>query len=172
MKTKITVFSLVLVLCSMLASAQNNSVEDANNIIAKFKEKDSGISKFFSSAYGYAIFPEIGKGGFVVGGAGGKGTVYKGGSPVADVKMSQVSVGAQIGGQKYSEVIFFKNAETYNEFVSGTFEFAAQISAVALAEGVSQDAAYQDGLLVFTLSIGGLMAEVSAGGQKFKVEAY
>ena len=172
MKTKTAIISILLVVISITGFAQKNSVEDANNTITKFKEKESGISKFFNSAYGYAVFPSIGKGGFVVGGAGGKGTVYKGGSPVADVKMSQVSVGAQIGGQKYSEIIFFQNAETYNEFVKGTYEFAAQISAVALAEGVSNDAAYRDGLVVMTLSIGGLMAEVSAGGQKFRVETY
>jgi len=172
MKTKISIISVILILFSVVAFGQKNSVEDANNTIAKFKKEDPGISKFFNSAYGFAVFPAIGKGGLVVGGAGGKGTVYKGGSPVADVKMSQVTVGAQIGGQKYGEVIFFQNAETYNEFVAGTYEFAAQISAVALAEGVSKDAAYQDGLLVLTMSIGGLMAEVSAGGQKFKVTPY
>ena len=172
MKTKTAIFSILLVIISFTGLAQKNSVEDANNTIVKFKEKDPGINKFFNSAYGYAVFPEIGKGGFVVGGAGGKGTVYKSGSPVADVKMTQITVGAQVGGQKYAEIIFFQNAETYNEFIKGTYEFAAQISAVALAEGVSQNAAYQDGLLVMTISIGGLMAEASAGGQKFKVETY
>ena len=172
MKVKIITISVVFALVSMISFGQKNSVEEANNVISKFKEKDAGISKFFDSAYGYAVFPSIGKGGFVVGGAGGKGTVYKGGSAVADVKMSQVTVGAQVGGQKYSEVIFFKNAAAYDEFVKGTFEMAAQISAVALADGVSTDAAYQDGILVFTMSIGGLMAEVSAGGQKFNVEFY
>jgi len=172
MKTKISIVSLILILFSIVAFGQENSVEDANNMVEKFNKEDPGIARFFKSSYGYAIFPSIGKGGFVVGGAGGKGTVYKGGTPVADVKMSQVSVGAQVGGQKYSEVIFFEDELTYKDFVSGTFTFAAQISAVALAEGVSQDAKYKDGVLVFTLPIGGLMAEVSAGGQKFKVTPY
>ena len=98
--------------------------------------------------------------------------MYKGGTPVADTKMSQVTIGFQAGGQKYAEVIFFEDMETYNDFVSGNFEFAAQVSAVALTSGVSADAAYKDGLLVVTMAIGGLMYEASVGGQKFKVTPY
>ncbi len=86
--------------------------------------------------------------------------------------MSQVTIGFQAGGQKYAEVIFFEDAETYNDFISGNFEFAAQVSAVALTAGVSADAAYEQGLLVMTMAIGGLMYEASVGGQKFKVTSY
>lgn len=172
MKVKITFFSIVLVLFSVLGMAQENDLAQANKTIKEFKEKDPGLSKFFSSAYGYAVFPGIGKGGLGIGGAGGKGTVYKGGSNVADVKMSQVTIGFQAGGQKYAEIIFFEDAKTYNEFVSGSYEFAAQVSAIALTAGVSADAAYQEGLLVVTMAIGGLMYEASVGGQKFKVELY
>ena len=152
--------------------AQKYDIEESNKTIAEFKKEDPDIEKFFNNSYGYAVLYSVGKGAVGVGGAGGKGTVYEKGTPKADVKMTQVTVGAQVGGQKYSEVIFFKNAAAYDEFVKGTYEMAAQISAVALAEGVSTDAAYQDGILVFTMSIGGLMAEVSAGGQKFTVEMY
>jgi lipid-binding SYLF domain-containing protein len=172
MKIKITFIIALSFILSMAGLAQKNDVGEANKIIKKFKEKDPGISKFFSSAYGYAIFPGIGKGGLGIGGAGGKGTVYKGGTPVADAKMTQVTIGFQAGGQKYAEVIFFENAETYNNFVSGNYEFAAQVSAVALTSGASADAAYKDGVLVMTMAIGGLMYEASVGGQKFKVTAY
>ena len=130
------------------------------------------MAPFFDSAYGYALFPTIGKGGLGIGGAGGKGTLFKDGTAVADTKMSQVTIGLQAGGQKYAEVIFFENEETYKDFVSGNFEFAAQVSAVALASGASADAKYKDGLLVVTMSIGGLMYEASLGGQKFKVTPY
>jgi len=172
MKTKIPLISILLVVCSMTGLSQENNIEEAKEAITEFKETNSDINEFFISAYGYVVFPGIGKGGFVVGGAGGKGTVFKGGTPVADCKMSQVTVGLQAGGQKYAEVIFFENAEAYERFTSNNFEFAAQVSAIALKSGVSLDAEYADGMLVFTMAIGGLMYEASIGGQKFKTEMY
>lgn len=172
MKTKTGIIVLTLLAFSMTSFSQKNDVEEAKNTINEFKKTDPGLEKFFSSAVGYAVFPGIGKGGLVVGGAGGKGTLFKGGSAIADLKMSQVTVGFQAGGQKYAEIIFFENAETYEDFTSGNYEFAAQVSAVALASGASADAAYENGILVFTMSIGGLMFEASLGGQKFKVTPY
>ncbi len=172
MKAKITVVVLMLAIFSMASYSQKNDVGEANNTIKEFKEKDSGMSEFFSSAFGYAVFPGIGKGGLGVGGAAGKGTLFKSGVAVADAKISQLTIGFQAGGQKYAEVIFFEDAETYKDFVSGNFEFAAQVSAVALTSGASADAAYKDGLLVVTMTIGGLMYEASVGGQKFKVTPY
>ena len=150
----------------------HKSLKEHWKIVEAIKEKDPGMEKFFSSAVGYAVFPGIGKGGLGVGGAAGKGTLFKGGTAVADTKMSQVTIGFQAGGQKYAEIVFFENAETYEDFVAGNYEFAAQVSAVALASGASADAAYKDGLLVVTMSIGGLMYEASLGGQKFKVTPY
>jgi len=172
MKPRISVVIFVLSVFSLAAYSQKNDIDEANSTIKEFKETDPGMDNFFSSATGYAVFPGIGKGGLGVGGAGGKGTLYKGGTPVADTKMSQVTIGFQAGGQKYAEVIFFEDLDTYNDFVSGNFEFAAQVSAVALASGVSADAKYKDGLLVVTMAIGGLMYEASVGGQKFKVTPY
>lgn len=172
MKTKIALVSMVFMLLTLSGIAQKNNVEEANKTIQEFLNKDSGLDKFFSSAYGYAVFPGIGKGGLGVGGAAGKGTVYQAGADVADVKMSQITLGFQAGGQKYAEVIFFKDEKTYTDFMSGTFEFAAQVSAIALASGVSADAAYKNGIMVITQAIGGLMYEASLGGQKFKVQTY
>ena len=143
---------------------------EAQQVKAEFLETDPGMSKFFNGAYGYAIFPGIGKGGLGVGGAGGKGKVYRGGAITGDCKMTQVTVGLQAGGQKYAEVIFFENAEAYERFTGNKFEFAAQVSAIALKAGVSADAKYRDGMAVFTMGIGGLMYEASVGGQKFKTE--
>lgn len=162
----------MLLVFSMASFSQKNDVEEARLTIQEFKEKDSGMEKFFSSSVGYAVFPGIGKGGLGIGGAAGKGTLFKGGQAVADTKMSQVTIGFQAGGQKYAEIVFFENDETYKDFVSGNFEFAAQVSAVALASGASADANYKDGLLVMTMSIGGLMYEASLGGQKFKVTPF
>ena len=172
MKTKIRIIILMLAIFSMASYAQKNDIGEANKTIKEFQEKDSGMSKFFSSSFGYAVFPSIGKAGLGVGGAAGKGTLFKNGVSVADTKMSQLTIGFQAGGQKYAEVIFFEDEETYKNFVSGNFEFAAQVSAVALTSGASADAAYKDGLLVVTMTIGGLMYEASVGGQKFKVTPY
>lgn len=171
MKTNLSIL-LVLSIFTTGLIAQENDVDEANNTIKEFLEKDAGMDKFFSSSSGYAVFPGIGKGGLGIGGAAGKGTVYKGGTAVADVKMSQVTIGFQAGGQKYAEIIFFENADTYADFISGNYEFAAQVSAVALTSGASADAAYKDGLLVVTMAIGGLMYEASVGGQKFKITPY
>jgi len=172
MKKKFTLTTILLIILFFAGFSQENDVDEARQTIAEFNETDPDISNFFNSAYGYAVFPGIGKGGLVIGGAGGKGTVFKSGTPAADAKMSQVTIGLQAGGQKYAEVIFFENAEAYERFVGDNFEFAAQVSAVALKAGVSADAEYRDGMLVFTQAIGGLMYEASVGGQKFTVELY
>lgn len=178
MKTKIALLSLFFILFSAGAFAQKgtknkkDNIKESREMIQKFKTSDPGISKFFNSAYGYVVFPHIGKGGIGIGGAGGKGTVFKHGKPMANASMSQVSIGLQLGGQKYAEVIFLENKEAYDRFTGSNFEFAAQVSAVALKSGVSKDADYRDGILVFTQSLGGLMYEASIGGQKFKVRPY
>jgi len=172
MKTKITFILIFLIAFSINGYSQKNDVDKAKQTIADFKEKNSNITKHFNSAYGYAIFPGIGKGGLGVGGAGGKGTVFKGGVATEDCKMSQVTIGLQAGGQKYAEVIFFEDSKAYERFVGNNFEFAAQTSAVALKAGVSLDAKYRDGMMVFTMADGGLMYEASVGGQKFKTEEF
>lgn len=172
MKLKLSIFATMLFFFSITSFAQKNDVSKANETIKDFKTTNDEIVKIFNSAYGYAIFPGIGKGGLGIGGAGGKGTVYKGGTAVADCKMSQVTIGLQAGGQKYAEVIFFENAKAFDRFMSNKFEFAAQVSAIALKSGVSLDAEYRDGMMVFTKAIGGLMYEASLGGQKFKAEKF
>ncbi len=172
MKMRFELTFILLMIFAMAGFSQENDVNKAKEAIEDFKKEDPDIVKLFESAYGYAVLPGIGKGGIVIGGAGGKGTVFKGGEPVADVKMSQVTVGFQLGGQKYAEVIFFENEQAYTRFVEKDFEFAAQVSAVALASGASADAKFKDGMLIFTQALGGLMYEASIGGQRFKVELY
>ncbi len=174
MKIKVTLLALVLFAFSGAAFAQknNDNIKESKKIIQEFKKNDPGISKFFNTAYGYVVFPHIGKGGLGIGGAGGKGTVFRGETPVSGAKMTQVTIGLQAGGQKYAEIIFLENKEAYDRFTGSNYEFAAQVSAVALKEGVSKDAQYRDGILVFTKAIGGLMYEASIGGQKFKIKPY
>ena len=181
MKTKTLFITISFILCALISFGQDDKdnkdkdkdkdvAAEASQAKADFLETDAGISKFFNTAYGYAIFPGIGKGGLGVGGAGGKGIVYQGGAARGDCKMSQVTIGFQAGGQKYAEVIFFENAEAYERFTGNKFEFAAQVSAIAMKAGVSADAKYRDGMLVFTQGIGGLMYEAAVGGQKFSYE--
>lgn len=178
MKKSILPFCSILIISSLFlindSTAQDEKKvekydpDEARTTIDEFKKKDSEISQFFDSSYGYAIFPSIGKGAIGVGGAGGKGVVFKQGVPIGGSNMTQVSIGLQLGGQAYSEVIFFEDEQTLSNFINNKFQFAAQTSAVALKSGASADAKYMKGVLVFTMAKGGLMYEASVGGQKFK----
>jgi lipid-binding SYLF domain-containing protein len=142
----------------------------SENAVAMAKKADPGLQKFFDTAAGYAVFPSVGKGGVGVGGAYGRGEVFAGGKLAGYATLSQASIGLQLGGQKYTELIFFETKAALDRFESGTFAFAAQASAVALKSGVSANAKYSDGVAVFTLGEAGLMYEASVGGQKFSFE--
>ncbi|HEY7888535.1 MAG TPA: lipid-binding SYLF domain-containing protein [Steroidobacteraceae bacterium] len=163
---------------------------DYADTISAFKHAGAS-AEFFKSSYGYAVFPTIGKGGFVVGGALGKGRVYKHGHYVGDATLTQVSVGFQAGGQAYSEIIFFQTRLDLARFESGKFALGAQVSAVAITAGASASAStagssagmsgaqknavtigqYQDGIAVFTIAKGGLMYEAAVAGQKFSYDS-
>ena len=145
--------------------------------------------QFFDKSYGYAVFPTIGKGGIGIGGAHGKGRVYAQGRHVGDTKMTQVTMGFQLGGQAFSQIIFFEDERAFQSFTSGNFEFSAQATAVALTAGVSAEAntgggmaagasggrndattthgGFRKGMAIFTIAKGGLMYEAVLGGQKF-----
>ena len=148
-------------------SYNDAKIEDA---VSAFFNEDPGIKKFFDNAYGFAVFPSIGKGGIGIGGAAGKGKVYANDEYVGRVKMKQFTIGFQFGGQKYREIIFFKNKDAFDKFITGDFKFGAQASAVAATSGASADAAYSDQVAVFTLTIKGLMYEATICGQKFKFQ--
>lgn len=170
MKLKFTLFTLMLICLTMSSFAQKNVESKSAEAIAEFKKTNDKINKYFNTAYGYAVFPSIGKGGLGVGGAAGNGTIYRGGATVGDCKMTQVTIGFQAGGQAYSELIFFKDKAAFDRFTGDKFEFAAQATAVAVTAGASFDVDYRDGILIFTHAKGGLMYEASVGGQKFKTE--
>ncbi len=140
------------------ATAQNGFDRDrVNEAIDELQQADPEINRFFNNSYGYVVFPSIGKGAFGIGGAAGKGLVFRNGAVQGGSKLKQLTVGFQFGGKSYSEVIFFKSADAYERFINNEFQFAAQASAVALKSGVSADAKYTDGVAVFTLANGGLM---------------
>lgn len=146
--------------------------KDVTEAIALFKKTDPDMAKFFDSAKGYSVFPGVAKGGFGVGAARGKGQLYENGKPIGETKLTQASIGLQLGGQVYAEVIFFENDSTLTNFKESKMEFSAQVSAVAATAGASKNAKYEHGVAVFTLAKGGLMYEASVGGQKFKFEKY
>jgi lipid-binding SYLF domain-containing protein len=145
-----------------------NKDEKVQNAIQAFKKKDPGLDKFFAEAYGYAVFPSVIKAGaFGFGGAYGRGQVFESGVVVGGASVSQGSVGFQLGGQSYSEVVFFRDKEALERFKSGNLKFAAQASAVAAAKGVAANADYDNGVAVFSLPRKGLMFEAAIGGQRF-----
>jgi lipid-binding SYLF domain-containing protein len=152
--------------------AENERMDDRDvaEAIAAFKNKDPGMKVFFDQAYGYVVFPTVGKGAYLVGGAYGKGKVYEKEKFIGTASLIQLTVGFQLGGQAYREIIFCKDKRALDHFTGGNFEFDAQASAVAVTAGASADAAYSDGVAVFTLPRGGLMFEASVGGQKFSFD--
>jgi len=156
-----------LIIAGLAFSSYHAKAQEA---IATFKEKDPSVQRFFDAAAGYVVIPTVGKGGFGIGGARGKGILYENSVVTAIVTMTQLSIGFQMGGQAYSEFIFFEDDATLTNFKRGNYELGAQASAVAITAGASADAEFNGGMAIFTQAKGGLMYEASVGGQKFKVE--
>jgi lipid-binding SYLF domain-containing protein len=140
----------------------------AAKAILEIKQADPEIQRFFDNSAGFAVFPSVGKAGIGVGGALGDGLVIVNDKVVGTTKLTQLSIGLQLGGQVYSEFIFFKDEVALEQFKRGNFELGAQASAVAATMGASADADYDKGVAIFTHTGGGLMYEASVGGQKFK----
>lgn len=172
-----------LILLIPAGNAWADKYQDTINVF-----KGAGESaNYFSNSYGYAVFPTVGKGGIGIGGSFGEGRVYEQGAYVGDAEMAQVTIGLQLGGQAFSQIIFFQDKRAFDEFTSGNFEFGAQATAVAITAGASAAATttghstgisggqhdakttgkYYKGMATFTLAKGGLMYEASIGGQKF-----
>ncbi len=168
-----TVFPVLVVLAATAARAGDDDlISSSRAVVQDFKKKDANVEKFLSSAAGYAVFPNIIKGGFIVGGAGGDGILFVGGQPVGKASLGQASVGFQLGGESFSEIVFFKDASTLNDFKKGNFALAAQASAVALSAGAAASANYENGVAIFVATKSGLMYEASVGGQKFGYQPF
>lgn len=147
-------------------------VAEASKTVRVYKKADPGLATLFANGAGYAVFPSIGKGGAFVGGAYGTGILFEKGKATGQTTLTQVTVGMQLGGQSYSEIIFFENEKALTEFKGSNFAFSAQASAVALKSGASANAKYKDGVAVFTATNAGLMFEGSVGGQKFTFKPF
>ncbi len=179
--------SLLLLALPFGSAWADASYDSAINVFKGAGESGS----FFDNSYGYAVFPTIGKGGVGIGGAYGKGRVYEQGAHVGNTSVTQLSIGFQLGGQAYSQIIFFEDKRAFDEFTSGNFEFGAQANAVAITAGASAAAtttgssagasggrhdattkgSYHKGMATFTVTTGGLMYEASVAGQKFSYTA-
>ncbi len=176
--------ALALLLAGIAHSASADSFDGTLDLF----ESSPAVKPFFENAYAYVVFPTIGKGGIGIGGAYGKGRVYVGGKHVGDVTMSKLTVGFQLGGQAFSEIIFLQDKRAFDEFTAGSFEFDATASAVAITAGAQAQAGtsgasasasagpattvqteygYSKGMAVFVHALGGLMYEAAIGGQKF-----
>ena len=183
LKHLIAIFGVMLVGAPVSYAWAADSCADTANLFRKAGQS----ANFFKNSYGYAVFPTIGKGGVGIGGAYGKGCVFAKGKQVGDTSMAQVSIGFQLGGEGFSEIIFFQDERSFKEFTSGNFEFGADAQAVAItvaaqgkasttgasagASATKHDAAtageYHKGMATFTIIKGGLMYEASLSGQKF-----
>ena len=149
-------------------SKDQKVIADSKLAITEFTNADPLMKSLFDNAYGYVVFPNIGKGGLGVGAATGNGVVYEKGEIAGMANMKQVTVGFQAGGQAYREVVFFETEADLNRFKENKIEFSGQASAVAVTKGASANVKYKDGVMIFTKAKGGLMYEASIGGQKFK----
>ena len=189
---KIYRLSMVTLTVIMAMALSIPAMADSYTDTIAIYKKSPAVQPFFKNAYGYAVFPTIGKGGFIVGGAFGKGQVYQGGKVTGETSLIKASIGFQAGGQAFSQMIFFEDKRAYDEFTSGDFEFDAAASAVAITAGVQgkvgsegatasasagpataaqAETNYYKGMVVFTQAKGGLMYEASIGGQKFSFTA-
>lgn len=184
-----------LLLASLLLISPLTNIWADSNDDAKYEEamnifqKSDTSARHFNDSYGYALFPTIGKGGVGIGAAHGDGRVFANGDHVGDTSMTQLSIGLQLGGQTYSQIIFFEDKDAFDAFTISDYEFSADASAVAITAGASassstaggasagasgnKDSAataggYNEGMAVYTIAQGGLMYQVSVGGQKFK----
>ena len=174
---RVAVFPMILsgLFFTSVSMAQDNSQEriinDSKGAKESFLKADPSMENLFANSAGYVIFPNVGKGGAGVGAAAGKGAVHNKGVLVGTAQMTQVTVGAQAGGQAYREVIFFENQEALDRFMHDKVEFSGQASAIAVKSGAAANANYRDGVVVFSQEKGGLMLEASIGGQKFSYKS-
>jgi lipid-binding SYLF domain-containing protein len=159
--------------CKTAPSSESGKAQlssDTERTLATARNQDPSIRDFMNTGYGYAVFPDVGKGGLGVGGAYGRGEVFEQGRMIGYTDLTQATVGLQAGGQEYSEIIVFQNKQALDNFKSGKLKFSGQASAVALKSGAGANAAYTDGVSVFTFNEKGLMAEASIGGQSFSFQ--
>ena len=161
---------LALVLATTFTAHAGELKAASSEAMQNFKSADPGLIRFFEHSAGYAILPSVGEGGFIIGGQHGDGLVYHRGQVIGKVTMTEVSIGAQAGGGKFSEVIFFETNAALESFKASESKMSAAAKASVVASGVAANAKYEQGMAVFTLPKAGAMVAAAVGGQKFKFE--
>ena len=174
MNTINSIVALLFVITSVAVAQDKEkfNYSESQETITEFKSSDETIAGLFDTAYGYAVFPSVGKGAVGVGGAAGKGILYKNGEVIGGIQLTHVTVGFQLGGKKYSEVIFFQNEDAYNKVLEDDFKLSADASAVALEKGTGVNANFDDGMFIVTKPLGGLMFDAAVGGQKLEFHPF
>ena len=153
--------------CGSMQKTGDELIADSRDAKASIEQNYPQFADLFETSAGYAIFPNVGKGAYIIGGASGNGTVYENGNMIGYADLKELDIGLQAGGKAFIEVIFFENQETLERFKDDTYELAANVSAVILEEGISRDVDFQDGVAVLTMPKAGAMAGISVGGQRF-----
>ncbi len=161
--------STALLLAGCAATPSDDSlIRESRAALERFVDRDPGLQGWVDHAHAYVVFPEIAKGGLGVGGGFGRGIVFQNGRPIGRSTVSEATIGAQIGAQSYSQVIFFQDEAALRVFQRENLEFSARATAVAATAGAAATTSYERGVAVFIMARGGLMAEVSVGGQRFR----
>lgn len=173
MKIVTLAFLFAGLFCSRASAGWDPAEADHARMSADSFKANTGLSRFFDSAYGYVVFPDVYKGGFIMlGGGHGKGYVYELNNLVGRSTITQLNVGPQLGGQSFSEIIFFKSRGDLDDFKKGNYELNAQVTAIIVTTGMATNTDYSNGVAVFVLPKAGVMAEATVGGQKFSYESY
>src|SRR5215813_11845900 len=165
----LTFVAAVVIGCTTAPSTPGDRdvlLERATTVMSEMNREAPGLDELTKKAYGYAVFPEVAKGGLIFGGGYGRGVVYEQGRHIGYADLSQASFGLQAGGQTYSELIVFENKAALERLKQGRVEMAADASAVILKTGAAASARFFNGFAVFVKPIGGAMAEASVGGQQ------
>lgn len=172
--SKVQIATFFFIIAGFTLNAQNAKqkeiIRDSELAKEAFIAEDPGLRSFFKEAAGYAIFPNVGKGAYIIGGASGNGAVYQNGKLIGMADLKQLDIGLQFGGKAFREVLFFETEVDLERFKRGNFELSGNASAVVIEDGIGKTIGFQDGVAIATMPKAGAMVEVSVGGQKFKFE--
>ena len=167
---------MIFAFSALTTSAQTDKdkkiMEDAENAKEMLMETNPELKTFFTNSVGYAIFPNVGKGGLIVGGASGNGVLFENGKATGMADLKKISVGLQAGGQSLIQALFFEDEKALNEFKNGDFELSAGASAVIVESGAAINYSFNEGIAIFALPKAGAMADLTVKGQKFDFESF
>ncbi|WP_373059608.1 YSC84-related protein [Zunongwangia sp. H14] len=146
-------------------------INDAKDSKAAFIENSANLDDLFEKAAGYVIFPNVGAGAYILGGAAGNGVLFENGQVQGFAELRQVDIGLQFGGQAYRQAILFQTQQELQDFKDGEYSLSGSASAVILKKGEARSIDFKEGRAIVTMPKAGAMIEISVGGQKFEYRA-